>query len=564
MDTCLWKSLNRVLALAAVMSIPVALCAQVAPTASGNEPSPTKWDIFTGYSALIPNGHVDATPPPSGFGYNSIDMGAILSITRFFNKYVGVRIEGDEHILLPESNITWDQPADDFSGGYGGVVFRLPMSSGKVTPSFHVLGGAEQVGSIYQTDVFGPALVAGGSLDVATPAFNHHLSIRIFQADYQFVHANFPASEGGTFNFNPQGRLSAGIVWGIGTIAPPVPIALSCSPSAVTIFPGDPETITATPGSQDPKMNVVYAWSGTGVSGSGATAMVATTSLAPGSYTVQGTVKEGRSGREGLKPWETANCSAVFTVRAYEPPTISCTANPATIKPGDSTTITSVAMSPQNRPLTYSYTATAGTVSGTGTTAQYSSAGAASGTVGVTCNVADDKGQTATANTNVEIVAPVPVTPPQPHAQALCSINFSRDAGRPTRVDNEAKACLDSVALSLQQQADATVVIVGESTASEKNPPTNHRHAIAIDFAAQRAVNTKNYLVTEKGIDASRIHVVIGTTDGQTVEDYLVPTGATFANDVPGTTPVDESAIKPQARKPMSEGHHHAAAAPAQ
>ena len=74
-------------------------------------------------------------------------------------------------------------------------------------------------------------------------------------------------------------------------------------------------------------------------------------------------------------------------------------------------------------------------------------------------------------------------------------------------------------------------------------------------FAAQRAVNAKDYLVTEQGIDASRISVATGTTDGQTVENYLVPSGATFTNDVPGTTPVDETAVKPQERKPLPEKH---------
>lgn len=551
-----WKSLGLALALTIALSMPVALAAQVAPSATGNVPSPPKWDIFMGYSALIPNGHVGSAPNGQGFPYNSIDMGAIMSISRYFNKYIGVRIEGDEHILLPESNITWDQPGDDFSGGYGGVVFRIPMSSGKFTPSFHALGGMEQVGSIYQKDVFGPAFTAGGSLDVATPAFNHHLAIRLFQADYQFVHANFAANQGGSYNFNPQGRLSAGVVWNMGTIAPPVAIGVSCTPSQVSIFPGDPLTVSATPGNVNPKANVIYSWSGSGVSGTGATVTVATASLAPGSYTVQGTVKEGKPGHEGMKPWETASCSAVFTVKAIEPPTISCVANPSTIKPGDSTTISSSAVSPENRPLTYSYSATAGTISGTGATAQFSSVGAPTGTVGITCKVSDDKGQTASANTTVDIEAPAPVTPTQPHAQALCSISFSTDARRPTRVDNEAKACLDQVALALQQQGDATAVIVGESTDREKN--ASKRHGMEKNIAAQRAVNTKNYLVTEKGIDASRIHVVTGGTDGQTVEDYLVPAGANFASDVPGTTPVDESTVKPQERRPLSGAHHHA------
>ncbi len=51
-------------------------------------------------------------------------------------------------------------------------------------------------------------------------------------------------------------------------------------------------------------------------------------------------------------------------------------------------------------------------------------------------------------------------------------------------------------------------------------------------------------------------------TDGQKVEDYLVPAGANFNNDVQGTTPVDETAVKPQVRKPlpMRKHPHHRAA----
>jgi len=83
------------------------------------------------------------------------------------------------------------------------------------------------------------------------------------------------------------------------------------------------------------------------------------------------------------------------------------------------------------------------------------------------------------------------------------------------------------------------------------------------DLAAQRAVNTKAYLVTEKGIDASRISVRTGTTGTNEVDNYLVPAGADFDKDNPGTTPVDESTVKPQVRKPLPE-RHHKAAAPAQ
>jgi hypothetical protein len=219
-------------------------------------------------------------------------------------------------------------------------------------------------------------------------------------------------------------------------------------------------------------------------------------------------------------------------------------------------------VSPQNRPLTYTYTATAGTVTGTGTTAEYSSAGAPTGAVGITCGVSDDKNQMASANTSITILAPPP-PPPAPKTQALCSISFAGDPRRPTRVDNEAKACLDQVALDLKQQADANAVVVGEAsadeaakTAKQEKYGATHRRFKVEDFAAQRAVNAKDYLVTEQGIDASRISVATGTTTGQTAEDYLVPAGANFSTDVPGTTPVVETSVKPETRKPL--GEHHA------
>jgi hypothetical protein len=534
--------MSRVLALAFVALMPIAMAAQdsakpVVKTDAGD--SASKWDIFLGYSYLAPKGTV------SGFSYHAINYGTIVSVSRYFNKNVGIQAEGDVHVLLPENgNITSTQPNDDFSGGSGGIIFRYPTA--EFTPFAHFLVGAERVGSYYQPDRWGVVLTAGGGMDYSTPLFNHHLAIRLFQADYQYTHEDFGVGLSTGFK---MARLSAGLVYHIGTFAPPTPVTLACAANPTSIFPGEPVTVTATAGNLDPKLNVIYSWSGTGVTGSGTTASVATAALTAGSYTVNCGVKEGKPGKEGLKPWESANASASFTVKAYEPPTISCSANPNTIKPGETSNITATGLSPQNRPLTYSYSAAAGAISGSGTTAVFSSTGAPTGTTGITCNVSDDKGQTATASTSVTITAPY--VAPIPHTENLCSITFSNDAKRPWRVDNEAKACLDEVALDLQKQSDAKAVVVGESTAAEKTPAKGRKHAKVEDLAAQRAVNTKDYLVVEKGIDASRISVATGTTDEQKVENYLVPSGATFANDVTGTTPVDETVVKPQVRKPL-------------
>jgi hypothetical protein len=246
-----------------------------------------------------------------------------------------------------------------------------------------------------------------------------------------------------------------------------------------------------------------------------------------------------------LKPGESADCTATYTVKQFEPPTISCSASPSTVAPGDSSTITATGVSPQNRPLTYSYSASAGSVSGSGPSATLSTAGAAPGTITVTCNVVDDKGQTASSTTTVTVNAPPP--PPPPSTSALCTASFERDTKRPARVDNEAKACLDDVALKLQSASDAKLAVVGNSTSAEKAPPKKGRKK-PVDLAGERAVNTKDYLVTEKGIDASRITTYTGSDDGKTVTTTLIPAGATLSTT--GLTPVDESAIKAVPRTP--------------
>ena len=567
MNTRVLKNMGRIFALVSVgIMLPVALLGQSKPAARGaSNDMPSRFDIFAGYSYLAPKGTVQVTQQNGSVApvsFDAVNVGGLFSGAYYFNRFVGVQAEYGIHEWGSEvsgSNVGTHGNDDGFQTLAGGLIIRFP--DGNITPFVHgLVGGAWVDGPMHEPTNLGVDLTAGGGLDYETPWFNHHLAIRLFQADYEYMHEDWgPGIWRGRANIDAA-RLSAGIVFHMGSIAPPTPITLACSASPESIYPGDPVTLTATAGNLNPKDHVIYSWSGAGASGSDTTEKLDTSSLAPGEYTVTCNVKEGKPGKEGLKPWETATGTAGITVKAFEPPTISCSASPSTIKPGDTSTITAIGVSPQNRPLTYSYTASAGTVTGTGTTAEYSSAGAPTGAVGITCNVSDDKGHTASSSTSLTITAPY--VPPAPKTQALCSINFSNDPKRPLRVDNEAKACLDQVALDLKQQADAKAVVVGESDAKEKALTekqtayaAKHKHAKVEDSAAQRAVNAKDYLVTEQGIDASRITAATGTTDGQTVEDYLVPAGATFSADVPGTTPVDETAVKPQVRKPLAERH---------
>jgi hypothetical protein len=110
---------------------------------------------------------------------------------------------------------------------------------------------------------------------------------------------------------------------------------------------------------------------------------------------------------------------------------------------------------------------------------------------------------------------------PQPTPVKLCTISFERDKKRPTRVDNEAKACLDDVSLNLQRNGDVRLVITGFFGTNERGI-----------LADQRAVNTKDYLVKEKGIDRSRIEVRAGNTAHvKTAEMSLIPRGTEAVKD---------------------------------
>jgi outer membrane protein OmpA-like peptidoglycan-associated protein/opacity protein-like surface antigen len=572
MQSRVLKTVSRVLALAALTAVSVSLAAQTAPKpAMTYADAPSRWDIFAGYSYLNPHDTVqvvqrDGTIVPYWFRHDT--QGAIASGTYFFNKYVGAQVEVASH-----GQWVNDYPSNNnalFTAG-AGLEFRDPMP--RFTPFAHGLVNAERgSGPFHEPSKWGAGLTAGGGVDVEV---SRHFAIRLVQADYEYFHINHGPgglNSSGTFIFGGRAnvnalRLSAGIVIHAGSILPPPQLTVACAVNPTSVFPGDPVTATATVGSQEPKSNVVVAISGDGVSGNGATATVDTADLQPGQHTVTCNAKEGKTGHEGAKPWQLAQATtASFTVKEFEPPTVSCSVNPTTIKPGDSASITATGMSPQNRPLTYTYSASAGTVNGSGNSATFASTGAPTGPVSITCNVSDDKGHNASANTTVTIEAPPP--PPQPHAQALCSITFSKDKARPARVDNEAKACLDEVALDLQRQSDAKAVVVGETNAAEKAKfekeqkmaSRRKHHKEMANLAAQRAVNTKDYLTTEKGIDPSRISVATGSGDDQKVEDYLVPSGADFNTDVQGTTPVDESMVKPEKRKPLAERHHHHAA----
>ena len=548
-----FRKFGRFLLAACAVSLGTAsLVAQTAPSTSAaySGPNPSRVDIFAGYSYFGAHGYVN----PAGVYYSSVDEGAALSGAYYFNKYVGAEIEG---FANPDGH------NDGLYSGSAGPIFRAPMQN--FTLFAHALAGGTRIGGPnselpatleHEPYTWGVGITAGGGLDYDLPFFNHAFGLRIFEADYRYTHADFgPATTiptggvlGGRTNMNGV-ELSTGILMHFGHIIPPPPITFACvltTPAAgATIYPGDPVEITGTATNVNPKKPVTYSWtSDAGPVGSTSNvASVDTKSMNPGSYTVKGHVMQGS------KPGQFADCAVPLTITQVQPPTITCSANPDSVQPGQSSTITSAGVSPQNRPLTYSYSATAGAINGNTATATLDTTGVAPGTITVTCNVVDDKGQTASTTTAVTVAAPP--APPAPATQSLCSISFDRDVKRPTRVDNEAKACLDDISLALQRDPGAKLGVVGTAGTDEK---------MGMHKAAERAVNEKAYLVTDKGIDASRILVFTGPAGTKSDSNTLIPTGAATP-DMSADQPVDESAIKPIPRSaPARRGgrrHHH-------
>ena len=345
-----------------------------------------------------------------------------------------------------------------------------------------------------------------------------------YHGDHQFifdVHESGPIL-GATFEFG--GR-------------PPAPPAASCSVSPTAVWSGDPVTATISTQYFNPKHTLTYKWSSTGgkISGTGTTATVDTAGMAPGSYTVSGTATDEKEKKNNI-----ASCSAPFTVKQPQPPVVSCSANPTTIAIGQPATITMTATDPQGWPMTYSWSATGGQLSGSGTSATLTATNADAGnTITVTGTASD-----ARANLNASCTASVNVPPIQKcvNIEDWGECTFEKNPKKPWRVDNDCKDTLDKLSLRLQQMPNGKLDIVGYT--DEKESVSEQT------LGSQRSVNVKYYLTTDgpNKADASRIQPRQGGTKGKATHFYFVPEGNLCGGQLEEGTVVDETQVQPQSR----------------
>jgi outer membrane protein OmpA-like peptidoglycan-associated protein len=195
---------------------------------------------------------------------------------------------------------------------------------------------------------------------------------------------------------------------------------------------------------------------------------------------------------------------------AENPPTIACSANPATVRVGESSNITCDAASPDNRPLAFAWAANAGNVSGADNAGVLDTRGTYGGPISVKTTVTDDRNLSASALTTVNVEAP----PAAPVAAMVNSIQFKPNSAY---VDNKAKAILDDLALRLARESDSSAAIVGLSEPRESKT-----------LAARRAANAKTYLTKSKGIDGKRVDARTGAEAGKKADLWVVPAGASM------------------------------------
>ncbi len=392
-------------------------------------------------------------------------------------------------------------------------------------------------------------MTIGGGMDINV---SDRIAVRPFQLDYLGTHfsplnvAGAGTIAGIDFNNNTRWqnslRYTAGIGFRFGGGMPPTPTA-DCTGSPNELLPDDPPvTVSAQTTNFHPKHSLEYAWMSNGgqVTGSGNTAKVDVSNVAPGSYTVKATVTDPKQ-----KKNNTASCTMAFTVKQPTPPAVACAATPNEVEVGKPVTVSAQVSSPDQRKIaSRKFSASSGSLSGgeaaTGegvgaytTTATLDTSNAQPGPVNVTLAVTDSRGLTGSCVATVE-VKPLP-KPPEVVSETLAGECQFKNARRTSRVDNECKAALDDISLRLEREPNSKMIVVGYAQAEEKGDVEK--------LAAMRAFNAKSYLTQGEGkqqIDPSRIEVRRGAAPGDKKADlYFLPEGATFSKT--DTVPVDES-----------------------
>lgn len=257
-------------------------------------------------------------------------------------------------------------------------------------------------------------------------------------------------------------------------------------PGSFDITQGDSVNLRciATDGNNDP---LTYTWTVNGqrLAAEGPQITFGSEGRNPGAYDVQCSASDGEA---------SGSASSKGTIRERvipnRPPTIDCLTTTMDVASGGSIELRAKAADPEGNNLSYSWSSTGGTVSGSGETATFNAAGVKAGSYAVTATVDDGRGGKASCSMTVNVSERLSIT------KDKCGYFAPGGA----RVDNCAKAILDDLAIRMKNDPKLRANVIGYTDSSE----TGRK-----GLGEKRAKAVAAYL-EKQGVEASRLSITDG------------------------------------------------------
>ena len=463
-----------------------------AVSASGQDQPVPKVDVFLGYQWLNPGGHVPAGPT-GAIQLPSLAKGFGATATYNFAKSWGLSADFGGNFNNSNSESTFSIGPRYMWRAEGMNVFA------------HTLLSLNKLDAEGLPGKVGVGAILGGGFDLPiTKSF----SWRILEADYVWARHNYadvvpdPSSSVRRPEYSGA-RLRSGLVLNFGG-EPELAPAAACAAQPTTVMVGEPVTVTVTPSNFNPKHKVGYTYTTTGgkLTPKDTAATVDTAGMTGGTYDVNATATDAR-----MKKNNVASCKASFTVKEppKNPPTMSCSANPAVVQTGTASTVTCTCTSPDGVPVTVaSWNSGSGKLSGSGNVATLDTAGA-SGAVSVSATCTDSRGLTAnsSASVTVENPPPPPINPEIAQLEArlaLHSIYFA--TAQPT------KAKPDGGLVASQQATLTTLAGDFVKYLADKAGTTPAPHLILEGHADRRGSVPYNQALSERRVNRTKSFLV--------------------------------------------------------
>ena len=481
-----------------------AVLCMVTFAAAQEQPAP-KWELYGGYSFFHPGADIHGVLPlgllPVSNRLEPNPRGIGASVTYDFNRWFGLTL--DSSTSWNSGEVGTDR-VDDTALSNLSLGPKFTFRHHRFSPFLEVLVGDHRLMPDAFHDIQKLGVMAGGGLDIN---LTRHVALRLLRADFVYSNYRYGPSDTTPETEIRGVRLQSGLVFMLGGEAA-APVGASCSVQPGEVMAGEPVSATATASNFNPRHTLDYRWTSTGgrVSGNDANATVDTNGLAGGSYTVTARVSDPKRHKIGE-----AICSSTFITREppKNPPTISCLANPATLQAGMTSTIDCTCTSPDNASFTVGqWTASGGSISGSGNTAALDTSGASSGsiTVGATCS--DTRGLNTPATAMVMVENPPPVSPEVRRLEgrlALHSIYFPTAKPTPEHPDGGLLASQQQTLVSLADDFQKYLELKPDAHLILKSH-ADHRGSVEYNQAlSERRVDRTRQFLVEHGVPAASL-----------------------------------------------------------